>query len=380
MTGHNTFLGIDSANNLSKVLEDYPEGKIFLVTGKGSYGASGAQSLIEQNLSAERYIRFFDFEQNPKIQDVRKGIDLYRSHKCTLTIAIGGGSALDIAKIINATAHSEEDVELLVKENRVSDKISDFIAIPTTSGSGSEATHFAVVYIDNAKYSFASPKLLPTYTVVDPSFTASSSLYQAACSGVDALCQSIESYWAVASTEESKDYAMKAAKLLWANLKTAVETKDLEALNKVSMGSYYAGKAINITKTTGAHAVSYPFTTYFNIPHGNAVALTIPFFIEYNASCAEMNCLDPRGPQYVEKGILELSQELGYNTIDEFKNAFIRLVNSLGLSLDFKGHGLILEQLETKVLKNINYQRASNNPRQIEPAALLEFFRSNLND
>ena len=112
--------------------------------------------------------------------------------------------------------------------------------------------------------------------LIDHSFLKSQSKYQMTVSGLDAFCQGIESFWCVNSNEESLEFSRKAIDYSWSNLKKATEGEDV--LDNLSKASYFAGKAINITKTTAPHAFSYPFSTHYGFLHGNAVALTFPLF------------------------------------------------------------------------------------------------------
>jgi alcohol dehydrogenase class IV len=154
------------------------------------------------------------------------------------------------------------------------------IAIPTTSGTGTEATCFAVVYIDKTKYSLKHSSILPDYTIIDPTLTHAMPPLVTAATGMDALAQAIESYWGVKSTHESQAYAREAITLTLAYLKAACQN-EVEARDAMSRAANLAGKAINLTETTACHAVSYPITSYFNVPHGHAVALTLASMFGY---------------------------------------------------------------------------------------------------
>ncbi|MES1181452.1 MAG: iron-containing alcohol dehydrogenase, partial [Flavobacterium sp.] len=209
------------AEDLAAVINRYNAKSIFLVTGKSSYTKTGADSFIQevQNLCGTSFFHFSDFESNPKIVDAKKGALLFRKHQCDMIITTGGGSVIDMGKTINALqGNYHMDHEELVVTNQVADQLCPLIAIPTTAGSGSEATQFAVIYIGKTKYSLSHPDLLPRVVGLNFRFTMSQSGYQAACSGLDALAQAIESYWSVQSTEESVAWSIKALKLLLPNL------------------------------------------------------------------------------------------------------------------------------------------------------------------
>ena len=133
------------------------------------------------------------------------------------------------------------------------------IAIPTTAGSGSEATHFAVVYIDEEKFSLASDFLLPEAVILDGNLISSGSKYQKTCNALDALSQAIESAWAAGSTEKSRQFAFEAISACWRLIPKVLQTEkhNVADLQAMIVASNQAGRAINISKTTAAHAWSY---------------------------------------------------------------------------------------------------------------------------
>ncbi|GHV66288.1 alcohol dehydrogenase [Spirochaetia bacterium] len=340
------FLNNNSPDALKSILDELNPGKIFLVRGKKSYELAGARCYVEAavaGLKCDIY-EFCDFEENPKIEDVEKGLHLLSEKGADIVIGIGGGSVLDMAKLIRFLYSYTG--EITKNDFSKCNKLLPLIVLPTTAGTGTEATHFAVVYKNKVKYSVAHEDILPDYSIINPLFTYNNPRYLAACTGFDALAQAIEAYWSVQATKESDDYAIKAIKLLWDNLPSAVNLKKKECMDKVSEGAYWAGKAINIAKTTAPHAISYAFTTYYNIPHGNAVALTFPFFVEFNMNIDE---------KHKEK-INTLFYFLG---IDESKaivptmQSYIKsigLLTSLHFDMDI-------------ILNNINIERMNNNPK-----------------
>ena len=168
------------------------------------------------------------------------------------------------------------------------------IAIPTTAGTGSEATHFAVVYVDGEKYSLAHPYLVPAYAVIDPLLTYSLPAGVTAASGLDAFCQAIESIWAVGATDVSHTFATEAARLAVQHLRAAVQNPTDTARAGMCRAAHLSGKAINISKTTAPHALSYVLTAEYGLAHGVAVALTLAPMLQYNAQVTAIDCADPR--------------------------------------------------------------------------------------
>jgi alcohol dehydrogenase class IV len=278
-------------------------------------------------------------------------------------ISVGGGSVIDLAKLVYASATS--DIYSVI-ERGVSALPENIlhIAIPTTAGTGSEATHFAVVYQDKTKYSVAHQSLLPNIAIVDPQLTMSMSLQLTATTGLDALAQAIESYWSVNSTDESIRYSRKALELIIPNLEQAIREPSRDSREGMASGAHYAGKAINIAKTTAPHALSYFFTSYFGIPHGHAVALTLGAFLKFNAAVSASNVTDARGDKYVRATIGEIRNYLQSSTIDEAADFVQKIMYSAGLvtrlsDIGFKGSDIDL------CVQSVNFERLNNNPRKI---------------
>ena len=348
------YIGVNCLKDFSFILKKFNPKRIFLVRGKKSYHLCGAEKVINDTLKdfSSEVLLFCDFEENPKIEDVKKGLSILEKFNPDIIIAIGGGSVLDISKLIRFF-HSYEGEET---GNKFEQKcpLIPLLALPTTAGTGCEATHFAVMYKDKVKYSVEHDDILPDFAFVYPPFTYNNPSYLTACTGFDALAQGIEAYWNVNATVESDEYAMKAIQLLWPNLPLAVNSPTEEVRNKVSEGAYWAGRAINITKTTAPHAFSYPFTTYFGYPHGHAVALTFPFFFDLN--CNKMN----NSNVYIDDKIKY------WRKIDILEN-LLGIPNEKELEMLMKYVNKIFSK-RPKInsfdayLKLVNLQRLKNNP------------------
>ena len=247
--------------HVTKLLVEFGTRKLFLVADKQAYLASGAKRCLDGILEDYRVYQFCDFSINPKVEDVDRGISMFQTERFDTVLAVGGGSSIDMAKLINfLSGHPKSFENYKFKSKASGDSVRPLIAIPTTSGSGSETTHFAVIYVGKEKQSVSDPCILPTVAIVDAGLTMSFPPQQTAISRMDALSQAIESLWSIYSTEESSGYAVKAIELITSNIDSAVNNPATQ--NRVAMaeGSHLAGKAINITKTTAAHSVSYPLS------------------------------------------------------------------------------------------------------------------------
>lgn len=361
------YIGPNAIAHLENILAELSAKKIFLVTGKTSYAKSGAREYITQMPNHYKIETFCDFDTNPKIEDLNRGIAKFDTTESDIVIAIGGGSVIDMAKMINFFACNKLDPEIYITKKKAHvEKGRPLVAIPTTAGSGSEATRFAVLYIDQKKFSVTHSYILPTVAIVDPRFTMSLSPSITALSGMDAISQAIESYWSVNSSNESKSFAKKTISLGLKNLATAVNAPTEMSRSAMSEAAYFAGKAINITQTTAPHAVSYPLTSFFGIPHGHAVGLTLSSFLVYNSQVTPNDLLDHRGHGYVKDVTGEIAVLIGASNVAEAKQRIDELMKEIGLETKLNLLGINSEEdFELIVANGFNPDRVKNNPRML---------------
>lgn len=337
------FFTDDALSVLTRIVSDIknPVRKVLAVTGKSSYDVCGARTVID-GLKSELDLeisRFANFSVNPQYEDLQNGLDVMRGTNPDIIIAIGGGSVIDMAKLMRYYHADRNDMNAF--QSRI-----PLIAIPTTAGTGSEATHFAVLYKEGKKSSIADESIQPDFAIIDSSFTYGIKRYETACTGFDALAQAIEAYWNKNATEESDSYALKALELLWTTLPDVCKNPNSELRRRMSEGAYWAGRAINITKTTAPHAFSYPFTSYYGIPHGHAVAITFPFIADYN---------------FLKGQITDKKKETMINIFGSGKiyNIFHNCIYQLGLVIPSRSYDV------NKILEGISIERLANNPADI---------------
>mgnify|MGYP000049950911 FL=1 len=373
------YIGTNSLQNIKKIISDIGAKKILLVTGKDSYIESGSEQKISQYLDNITVERFYDFEVNPKIEDVYDGVRMALKMKPDLIVAIGGGTVLDMAKLINILS-SQKDYSFIniIENSSLINKqgLSPLVAIPTTSGTGSEATHFAVVYVDKNKYSLAHKFMLPDYVIVDSSLSNKMPKNLAASAAIDALSQSIESYWSVGSTNESQQYARQSIEIILASIEKAVIEKDADAKDLMSLAANLSGKAINISKTTAAHAISYPISTYFNVPHGHAVGLSLGCFFEINSNFELHGINDSRGSSYIANTMQQLLKLFGASSPLDCKLAWYKIMNNIGLETNMSKLGICSSDDVDLILNNVNLERLNNNPVVVSEETLKNTLKS----
>jgi len=361
------FFGYDSLQNIREIFDGYNVKKIFLVTGKKAYTLSGAEKKIHPFLKNKIVTIFNDFSPNPHLDEVVKGIEHYKKSDPDMVIAVGGGSVLDIGKIINLLANNfDNPFDYIKRLKNPTTQGKPFVAIPTTSGTGSESTHFATVYVDKKKYSLADEKLLlPTVSIVDPSLTESMPRYLTASTGIDALCQGIESLWAVNSTEESRTYAKEAVTIAVHTIEKVVNDPDKTSRLNIAKAAHLSGKAINISKTTACHSISYPITSYFGVAHGHAVAITMGQLIEFNSGVRKKDCNDKRGEYFVKDRLKEIATLLGCKNANDAKIFFQTLMRKIGIELRLRRLNIDDDGRKLIVEKGFTPDRMDNNPRLV---------------
>ena len=359
------------------IINKYAPSSILVVSANKSYLENNESiNLFKEILKKYKHVRYYGFKNNLNIDDVKKGLSIFKNNNCDMIIAIGGGSVIDMAKCINAF-QLDEISELIekIKNNSIINKDVPLLAIPTTTGTGSESTQFSVIYLDKKKYSLSSKYLLPNDVIIDPILSQSQNPYQLSCSCMDAFCQAIESYWAVSSDKVSKQYALKAIELCKENIVDAIKNKSHSAIYNMAIAANYSGRAINISRTTAPHSVSYALTSYLDFPHGQAVAMTISDFFKFNYEVSEESVNDIRGVKYVKSTIEDLIIALGFKEI----NQVVIYIESLLLDIGLFNNEIkekIRSQIDIIVENGFNPDRMNNNPRLVSKDELRTIFNN----
>lgn len=265
--------------------------KALIVLGRSAMRKSGALDRLTRLLKKNNleYTIYENIPSDPTVETVDTGASLARKRSCNLVIALGGGSVLDTGKAISAMVTNEGSVadyhEIEGKGKKFQHKTLPFIAIPTTSGTGSEATRNAVITNTKLglKKSIRDLWLIPEVALVDPELTLSLPPHITAICGGDALTQCIESYLGKKSQEITDALALHAIGLIGKSLVKAVkEGENLEARKDMAMAALLSGLCLSNSGLGAAHALSHPLGIYYKIPHGLSCAVLLPYVMEYN--------------------------------------------------------------------------------------------------
>lgn len=339
-----------------------------LVISPGAYHRlSRDQSRGKLRFLMEKKMQIFDqFSINPKFTEVGKGADFAKKIQPDLIIALGGGTTLDVAKLISVLACLPADdgyAAVLKEEQVITKKFCPVIAIPTTFGSGAEATHFAVAYQGQVKHSIASQYILPDHVFLLPNLTLSMPPSVAAVAAMDALCQSIESYWSPFASQQSEAFALQALSFCKEYLYPAVKEPTLENHYNMLQAAHLAGKAIDITKTSAPHAFSYHLTTVHEIPHGEAVGIMMNYILKYHEIYAGDS---------LRKKIKKIEETLDISKEKGLREWLTGLQIRLGLK-----HELPEQEKKAKALiEAVNVERLKNHPLEIDMDKFSEILSS----
>ena len=320
-------------------------------------------SPIKPNLDGQgiEYVRFAGYSPNPKWGEVRAGLAVFRENGCDGVISVGGGSAIDVAKCIKLLAASD------------SDEVSEFgaplprfvphVCVPTTAGTGSESTNFAVVYVNGEKRSIAHDALLPEWVILDSALLETLPKYHKKAALLDALCQCIESSWSKSATEQSLGYAMAGIRLILDNLAAYISSDgfDVAAARRILVASNLGGKAINLTKTTAPHAMSYKLTSLYGIAHGHAVALCL---VEVWRHFNQLVAVRAERGLAVAPALDRLAQAFGAPSRESALARFESILGSLELTRPSPGADDEMDEL----VGSVNQERLGNSPVPLAPA------------
>ncbi len=360
---------INGISNLPAILKEVGCKKLFLVIDS-SFPFLNIKDAIE-TLPVEGNIKFSDFTPNPLYDQVCNGIELLKLSQCDTILAVGGGSAIDVAKCIKLAVLAKEGNAAIIPPY-VSQRLPidaakiPFIAIPTTAGTGSESTHNAVMYYEGAKQTVTNDGVLPDYAILEPSVLKTLPLYQKKCTMMDALCQGIESWWSINSTDESKVYSKKTVELIMANWRKYIFENNDASATQIMLAANYGGRAINITQTTAVHAFSYKITSLYKLPHGHAVAVCLPAIWKYMTGHFN-KCIDARGFNYLEQIFKDISEELGYDNSIGAIEGFEHMMTEMELCNPVASN----REKEIDILSHsVNPIRLKNNPVELDEATI----------
>ena len=308
---------------------------------------------------------FSDVSVNPLLDEVEKAAELAKENSVDFIIAVGGGSVIDCAKAVSVAAATENSFKDMYYSGKFPEAGIPLIAVPTTSGTGSEVT--AVSVISDNKTGIKKPisckSFYPAYALSDSALTDSMPPKVIAETGIDAIAHALEAYWSINHQPICDMFAIKSLKLALAWLeKSYFEHGNKEAKDNMAQAALLAGMAFNLPKTTVCHACSFPLTNIYGISHGEAVGLTLDYFLRVNAHGKETERL------------IILSKELGFKDVDQFADRIADLKNRLNLRTDLKEFDIDEKKL-VQLVKESQHPNILGNPVKVTEQMLYNMYK-----
>ena len=311
---------------------------------------------------------FNEVEPNPSTHTVYKGLEMFINFQPDTIIALGGGSAMDAAKAIwmffehpetSFFGAKQKFLDIRKRTYKISKpKNAKFICIPTTSGTGSEVTPFAVITDSetHVKYPLADYALTPDIAIVDPQFVLSVPKDVAADTGMDVLTHAIESYVSVMASDYTRGLSLQAIKLTFDYLKSSVQENDKHSREKMHNASTMAGMAFANAFLGISHSIAHKIGGEYGIPHGRTNAILLPHVIRYNAKDPQKHTLFPKYDFFrADTDYADIAKFLGLkgNTteelVDALANAVYDLGCSVGIDMNLKSQGVTEELLHSTI-------------------------------
>jgi alcohol dehydrogenase len=357
----------DAIQELGSLLSAMDIHKVLLVTDKGLTQAGYVEPIVKIIHDAQMECRVFDdVEPNPSIETVEKGVSVCREFDYQGVIALGGGSPMDVAKTVAVRVTNDLDIRTLEGPDKFRNDPLPVIAVPTTAGTGSEVTPFAVITNRQQKYKLTiiSQRIIPKVAVLDPKLIANLPASIAASTGLDALTHAIESYTSLFGSIYSDAFAEKAIDLIGNNLRRFVANrKNEEAAGAMLIASLFAGLAFAHARLGNAHAMAHPLSGFFDVPHGVANAILLPYIMEYNRIAV---------PEKFER----IAQLLGEEwTSDGAVLAVKKLNSDLGIPHTLSEVGVQAEAIEAMTADAMKSGNVLANPRQTGSSEIQQLYR-----
>ncbi len=345
---------LDDYTEIDGILKENEVKKPFLCCGK-----SFQKTELFNYLKQYDIVVFDNIRPNPRFDDMITGAELFKAEGCDFMIAAGGGSPMDSAKMIRLMATNDMSKAL---SEPMENNAYKALFIPTTSGTGSEATKTSVFYINNdEKFSVHNYDFIPDYVLFDESLLETVPPYQRRATCLDALCHSIESFWSTVATDESREYAAESIKLFFEN-KNAYINNEKEGNRGMLTSSFYGGKAINITGTTAPHAMCYTITMRCGTAHGHSVAAVLARLWEYMLE-----------REYPAQTLTALSRLMGGETAEDGARIFSSLLEEFGLE-----YPRVSAEEIPEFVSNVNAAKLKTNPIPLTAVDIEELYKRTL--
>lgn len=350
--------------------------KVFLVSDKALVEA-GVTAEIEEELknAGIEYNLYSEIKPNPTIKNVTDGVDACKKSKADVIVAVGGGSSIDTSKGISIimTNPDKADVKSLNGLSNTVNRGMPIIAIPTTAGTAAEVTINYVITDEEAEIKMVcvDPNDIPILAIVDSELMASMPRGLAAATGMDALTHAVEGYITGAHNEMSDMFHMKAIKMIFKYLASAVNEKDPVAVEKMGMAQYIAGMGFSNVGLGIVHSMAHQLGAVYDTPHGIANAMLLPTVMRFNGEV----CADRFRDILVEIGRPDAKELNDQDVINTFVWMISELSKKVGIITTIKDYGCKEEDFEMLADKAMMDPCKPGNPREVSKEDFIELYR-----
>lgn len=355
--------GPDSIESIADVVADFGATRVLIISDKGVARAGlieRPKALLEAAGATVTVID--DTPPEPDVGQVESIFEEAKKQSCELVIGIGGGSAMDVAKIIAVLLNNEVSLRDLLNKAPIARRGLPTLMVPTTAGTGSEATPNSIVLVpeDDLKVGIVSPKLMPDCVILDPKMTVGLPPAITASTGMDALTHAIECYASNKGNPFSELFALKAITLISRSIRRAfTHGSDLDARHDMLLGAMYGGMCIATSSTTAVHALAYPLGGKYRIAHGISNAILLPYVMRFNSVGNEGKFRDMAVAMGLDVSLL--TDEQAANSLID---SLFALNRDLQIPADLKRWNITEADLETLVEGAAKVTRLlDNNPR-----------------
>ena len=356
------YSGKDALKNIKAITQGKQEIAIF--TDKG-IAEAGLLDYVLKYLEDKEVLLFDELPTEPNCDEVQSIIDKVKKSKFQMILAVGGGSVMDIAKLVSVLLKSEYTVRNLLEDSSLMKKGIETLMIPTTAGTGSEATPNSIVTVpeNNLKEGIVGPQMIADYVILDAIMIKKLPL-KIAATGVDAMAHAIECITSKKSNPFSDLFAFEAMDLIINNIVNACKDPSaMDAKNAMLLAAFYGGVAITASGTTAVHALSYPLGGKYHIPHGISNAMMLIPVMKFN----EPACKDRFAKVYDRVNRNKLHHISEEEKSQWVINKMEEIVNNLEIPTSLSAYGIGKEDLSELVASGMKVTRLLvNNMREIK--------------
>lgn len=361
--------GSGKRKELNKYIDEIGAQRGVLVCSKSFEKNGTAHQFVEHSGGKIKAV-FSNIRQNPTTDNVNECVALLREVKADFAVAIGGGSPMDCCKAACAIAKGNDVIESYHTGGKAinADEAIPMIAFTTTSGTASEVTNISVLtdLAQNLKAPMNDEAMYPKIAIIDPELTLSVPPQITASTGLDVLSHAVESYWSTLNQPICSACSVYSAKLVFKYLERAYNNpNDLEAREKMAAASITAGVAFSHPRTTGSHACSFPLTNLYGVPHGEACAFTLDYFIKFNADHAD------------EDGRLSaFAKQCGFDSAYEMADEITAMKKRMGMRTRLSEIGCETQEQIEELTKASMSMLMTRNPIPLTEKNILEMYNA----